>query len=351
SSFTEVCTGGSCINGIPTRNQHGMTFNRDDNRTYVFGGRSSTSSSASLRNDLWAYSGTQWRPVCTTCSPRPSVRQCAEIVYDEARGVLVLHGGTGNNETRDCGIEEEPQFISNQTWEWDGSAWTQLCGSGAATRCSAPSTSGHELVYDPNRFRSYLLGGGEDVVWEWDGVQWRVLPTVGAAPESRLGPVAAYDRNRREIAYGLGTAGDTRLLDFWRLPLSDDPQPSVQMSFDWNSAGILPVEVEQVEIEIEAGGSGWVRGTPSPVVSDGARIDVWNVLNAEWDLGMTVSSSADAPQTVTIVEDDPERLAGWLSLATGKIVVRVRSIGSNGNGPSPAEVAVDFAEVRITYSN
>ncbi|MEO0812708.1 MAG: hypothetical protein AAFY60_07580, partial [Myxococcota bacterium] len=77
----------------------------------------------------------------------------------------------------------------------------------------------------------------------------------------------------------------------------------------------------------------------------------WNVLNAEWDLGMTVSSSADAPQTVTIVEDDPERLAGWLSLATGKIVVRVRSIGSNGNGPSPAEVAVDFAEVRITYSN
>ena len=62
-------------------------------------------------DDTWEFDGQAWREIQlpgVVPSPRTT-----ELVYDAARGVVVLHGGSGMaSSLRD-------------TWEYDGASWTQ----------------------------------------------------------------------------------------------------------------------------------------------------------------------------------------------------------------------------------
>jgi hypothetical protein len=62
------------------------------------------------------------------------------MTYDVARGRVIL-------------FAKNASF--NETWEWDGEAWTDISPS-----AGAPGTrEGHVLVYDARRERSVLFGG------------------------------------------------------------------------------------------------------------------------------------------------------------------------------------------------
>ena len=90
-----------------------------------------------------------------------SPRTAHAMVYDAARGVTVLFGGyniiTGNN---------------GETWEWNGTAWTQRMVSGPSPRYL------HAMVYDAARGVTVLFGGNNSVsgyngeTWEWNGTAW-----------------------------------------------------------------------------------------------------------------------------------------------------------------------------------
>ena len=62
-----------------------------------------------------------------------------------------------------------------QTWEWNGSNWTQRVVSGPPPRSDAG------MVYDSARKRIVLFGGrrgspdNSDLgdTWEWDGASWK----------------------------------------------------------------------------------------------------------------------------------------------------------------------------------
>ena len=82
--------------------------------------------------------------------------------------------------------------ITNDTWTFDGSTW-QL----RSPATSPPARYGHALAYDPVRSRVVMFGGagltatGLDDTWEWDGTNWSQRPMYG--PDARcLGPLA-YD--------------------------------------------------------------------------------------------------------------------------------------------------------------
>ncbi|MFH2005055.1 MAG: DUF4215 domain-containing protein [bacterium] len=88
-------------------------------------------------------------------------RGMSKMVYDQARGRLVLFGGWlfGRN--------------AGDTWEFDGSDWSRV-----ETAHSPPPTYGHAMAYDAVRQKTVLFGGQNNDTWEYDGIDWelRSLP-------------------------------------------------------------------------------------------------------------------------------------------------------------------------------
>jgi hypothetical protein len=87
------------------------------------------------------------------------------MTYDSVRQRVVLFGGLGGGSSR-----------LNDTWEWDGQAWTQVADTGPAPR------SGYAMTYDSRRQRVVLFGGlagtALNDTWEWKGL----LPWATSRP-------------------------------------------------------------------------------------------------------------------------------------------------------------------------
>jgi hypothetical protein len=63
-------------------------------------------------NDTWEYDGKEWHQLKFSLSP--PARYGHAMVYDEAKGVVILFGGIG--------LDGVPL---NDTWEYDGIVWAQ----------------------------------------------------------------------------------------------------------------------------------------------------------------------------------------------------------------------------------
>jgi hypothetical protein len=173
--------------------------------TVLFGG---WTGSAWL-DDVWEYDGTTWTRRCTTApcstSPRPSVRESAVLVYDEARGVTLLFGGYGNSQYR------------GDTWTWNGSAWTlhslPVAPSGRTRAAGA---------YDPATQTIFLFGGATasdelDDLWAWNGSAWEeVAASTPLSGRRDLGMVWDTAR-RRGVIYG--GRSNSQAVDFWEFSL------------------------------------------------------------------------------------------------------------------------------------
>ncbi|MBN2490150.1 MAG: hypothetical protein JXQ29_04815 [Planctomycetes bacterium] len=101
----------------------------------------------------------------------------------------------------------------NDTWEWDGNAWTQL---GPAV--SPPARYSHAMAYDGARQRVVLFGGYDGGyfgdTWEWDGANWtRQLPAL--SPPARARHAMAYDAARRRVVLFGGSRDNWTLNDTW----------------------------------------------------------------------------------------------------------------------------------------
>src|SRR5437588_685974 len=88
----------------------------------------------------------------------PQQRAGHAMAYDAARGVTVRVGGYGGAYLGD-------------TWEWNGSTWTQRASNGPSPR------SHFAMAYDAARGVTVLLGGYYSQInlgdtWEWDGGAW-----------------------------------------------------------------------------------------------------------------------------------------------------------------------------------
>jgi hypothetical protein len=150
--------------------------------------------------DTWTLKGSAWTRRLVS---GPTARAEAAIAYDRTRGRLVLFGGyrrTSNGTLR-----------LGDTWEWDGSQWSQMAADGPAPR------NGAALAYDERRRTTVLFGGSgaSDETWEWDGVVWKRLPT--ATVPGRFNPAMTYDADRSMIVRFGGWNGKERVADTWVL--------------------------------------------------------------------------------------------------------------------------------------
>jgi N-acetylneuraminic acid mutarotase len=152
------------------------------------------STSSAFFDDTWLWNGSAWTAVT---GPSPSARRSAGLAYDPVRKRVVLFGGLA------MGTSGGPNSPLQDTWEWDGamSTWTQITPESSVP----PARSGQTMVYDPQRERIVMYGGVADTVlddvWEWDGnaKTWTQVVNVLGAVKARTFAVGAYDAFRREL--------------------------------------------------------------------------------------------------------------------------------------------------------
>ena len=345
SAWTDVTPAGANAQP-PARTFHALAYDSARGRVVLFG---AFDSSFNFLSDTWVWDGTAWTDVTPGgANASPSARFGHVLAYDSARGRVVLFGG------QDSSLNE-----LSDTWEWDGSAWTDVTPAGANASPSARTFPA--LAYDSARERVVLFGGQDSSdnelsdTWEWDGSAWTDVTPAGAnaSPPARFDHALAYDSARgRVVLFGGLDSNFDALSDTWesRPPRLPEGQLSLRLPPDLERDELLDIRVRAFCGGTYEGSSGspadgaqlvgWRTGGPS--VPPGT----WEVL-ATHTTGLPISSgtaglmdyqppSASAPN---VAQDflGPER----------RMYFQCRPDGTSGSGF--AEVGLDYMEVRVKY--
>jgi hypothetical protein len=207
---------------------HAMAYDVARARVVLFGGAVGSGSGVD-DDETWEWDGVNWTQMQPAVRPPP--RRGANMTYDPTRGVCVLFGG---------GVTPSGSPVLDDTWEWNGSTWTQYAPS-----IRPPARWGCFLAAEWISGNVVLWGGGVGAqgqlfndTWTWNGAVWQQLaPTV--QPTARRHGAAAFDVQRGLIVTWSGlvlpAAGDTST---WVWNGSDwrrDPRP-VTPPGRWSSA-------------------------------------------------------------------------------------------------------------------
>ena len=151
-------------------------------------------------NDTWEWNGSSWTQLSPATSP--PIRIGAALVYDPNRRVSVLFGG---------GVLAP----TDETWEWIGTNWAQK----NPVQRPIPR-SDHAMVFDPIRQRVVLFGGLDnrfgrflDDTWTWDGTDWTQVATGN--PPGRYQHAMAFDEARGVVVLFGGGSSQTLFNDTW----------------------------------------------------------------------------------------------------------------------------------------
>jgi hypothetical protein len=177
--------------GPSARNSPAMVYDAERKVVVMFGG--DTKQTGSLA-DTWTFDGTAWKQVATS---GPPARTSHALTYDSRRKRVVLFGGS-----------DGPNMLGD-TWEWDGTAWTRKSSSGPAARTL------FGLAFDSVRGRTVLYGGTSRLApdapshgdtWEWDGTAWTQAKVTG--PSARDHIAMEFDAARQAVVmHGGGMEG------------------------------------------------------------------------------------------------------------------------------------------------
>lgn len=223
--------------------------------------------------DTWTWDGGAWTERHPAHSPQP--REAFSLVFDAARGQVVLFGGAsdelfadtwtwdGEDWTKRDVLRSPPAaccygmgydtstrlvvlFIpfNSQTWTWDGFQWQQRHTADAPhwrDSASQAARDGDHLVLFGGASCPELCDTFYRDTWTWDGESWtRVFP--GSAPRARYGGAMAFDpATRTTVLFGglgyRGFYGDTWEWDGaqWtrlRTGMSPGARYAVRMAYD-----------------------------------------------------------------------------------------------------------------------
>jgi hypothetical protein len=169
-----------------------------------------------LSNDTWVWNGSTWTDYPAAETQAPPARRSASMAFDPGLHQLILFGGEGPGDQ-----------LLGDTWAWNGASWYQQSvpsgGSSPSARAAAPMayTGGDDLVLFGGTGltasgASALLGD----TWLWTGNGWSAVSNLGAGgPAARSGASLAYDANQGEaVLFGGETAarrGTQYLNDMW----------------------------------------------------------------------------------------------------------------------------------------
>jgi hypothetical protein len=211
-------------------------------------------------NDTWEWDGEFWTQVADT---GPSPRYMHAMAYDGVRQRVLLYGGL-LGEVDNHGTLRG----TGDTWEWDGSDWTQIEDAGPGDRQS------HALAYDEARQRVVLFGGAGSLftdtmrrdTWEWDGNSWTHRTDLGPGPL---------------IWHAMGWGG-SRVILYGGLFSTPTMTGSAAGTWDWDGTHwTLRQDMGPGARSLHAMAFDAIRGRP---VLFGGRQDLGNSQNDTWEM-------------------------------------------------------------------
>lgn len=159
-----------------------VVYDSARDRHVVFGGWTTAISIGTASNETWEFDGATWTLMAPTANPGGLWKYGA--CFDAVRGRLVLYGGASNG---------FPIALQN-TWEYDGTTWTQVPGASAPGPIESPAMCFHAGIN-----RTVMFGGinpqigGTDTTWLFDGATWTAANVTSARPSVRTGAKMVYD--------------------------------------------------------------------------------------------------------------------------------------------------------------
>ncbi len=194
----------------PVRSGAVMAYDWVSHVTVLFGGNGN---SGKLLNDTWEWDGSNWTQMHPATSP--PARFSASMAYDSALHEMVLFGG-----------QNASGGVYNDTWEWDGNNWTKM------TPATSPSARVNQVMADDSVRHVMVMFGGSACyecshlfgdTWEWDGSNWTQLYPATVPPARALQSMA-YDSERGVTVMfgGVGTVCCS-LDDTWELETALTP--------------------------------------------------------------------------------------------------------------------------------
>ena len=166
-----------------------------------------------LSNDTWVWNGSTWTDYPATAIQAPPARRLASMAFDPSLHQLILFGGEGPDGE-----------LLGDTWAWNGASWYQQAGTpspGARASAAMAYAGSDQLV---------LFGGlgltsagartslGDTWLWTSDG--WTSASTQGGpGPAARTGAALAFDQTHGEaVLFGgqsAAGAGPRLFNDTW----------------------------------------------------------------------------------------------------------------------------------------
>jgi len=145
-------------------------------------------------NDTWEFDGSNWTQVATPTSPPDALPK--SMIYDARRNRVVMLG------------EAYQAYPRTSLWDYDGSDWTRLLAQSLS-----PNTTGHDLLQDPRRgVLSVLAADGS--LWTLSG---GTLVLTRASLYGVVPQVAAYDpTSGRILAVYTGQVSGAQI-QLWQL--------------------------------------------------------------------------------------------------------------------------------------
>ena len=165
------------IPGPTPRFGHQMTTN--GNKIVLFGGTTATSGDVC---DTWEFDGTRWTATGATLT---TGLHCIGHSIAALNGLVYLFGGVG---------------AESDTWSYDGTSWKQVSSTGPVGRAWAAMATTQWCCTEQPPLPSIILFGGQvnsnDILsdtWQWDGTKWTQLVATGL-PDHR--PLAGILESR-----------------------------------------------------------------------------------------------------------------------------------------------------------
>lgn len=320
-----ACQGSDCP---PARGNHAMVLAElpAGPTLVVFGG----DAYGGILDDTWLFDGQSWTEA-TACGDDgcPAARAHHAMAFDEARGELVMFGGTDGSD-RDRG----------DTWRWTQSAgWERL---DLPPEQSPTPRRGHAMTYDAARQQVLLYGGASDVdgnyadLWSFADGTWSAQGRrcVGAScPAPRTGHTLVYDP-ARDVVVAFAGASDPKV---WELGDGPDARPAHLFRFALWASNLATDALDQLEVELVAGADDGAGGAA------GVDLFVWD---GHWDRVQAQPSSSAAPGTLSWTAPfDP----AWAVDVDGRGATLTLAVVPTTAEGEDTQLATDHIAVRARY--
>jgi hypothetical protein len=239
-----------------------------------------------LNQETWEWDGVAWSLRATS---GPSARSNPAMAFDSARGMTVLFGGSNGSPL-------------NDTWEWDGTSWYKRC----QTACTAPPVRiAPAMAFDALAGKTVLFGGHNNIVtlsdtYTWDGTTWAAVAASG--PVARQRHMMTYDTtNKRVLMFG----GQTGINDITGVWLNDLWKYSAgvwtQIAYTTSDGSTLPTRSSATFVWEGAVGKALIAGGRTPGTDP--IPDTWELSGTVW----TKISAVDLKQSDAAAAYDSAR--------------------------------------------